>query len=213
MKKDELWLHGTEVYFDSWQLPQGKQTHKHGVNPLSAIFLTTSQEFALDAASSSGGLCSATLINKPNILDMNNCSVEESEQYRLQVLSKPLGQKNSQIMDSKNWRSGWLNGKIMKFTPSCTKEAAVLAYKTKLALLARNTTAGVTAFNELQLLTRNTIEELVISAKELGYDGVIGNEIDTLHPTGEKHYRVLFVLTAHYLSKPVWIRKPSLKNS
>jgi hypothetical protein len=78
------WIHGTEVYFSKWMLPLGKQPHKGGMESHSAIFLTTSKEYALGAANGLGGLCTASLIKDSNILNMNNCSSSQSEEYRIE---------------------------------------------------------------------------------------------------------------------------------
>jgi len=204
---EEVWLHGTEVYFDKWKLPLGKQPHKGGMDSHSAIFFTTSREYALSAANGSGGICSAKL-QSANTLDMNNCPNAESERYRMQVAQKNIGRRNPQIIYPYYWREGWRSGCIMKYAPSSSQENAVMQQKAYLAIHAKHTPQGAAAHNELQLLTRNVIEELVVSARELGYEAVIGNEIDTLHPLGPKTYKIMFALTTKAISDPVWVSKP-----
>ena len=51
------WIHGTEVHFTEWKLPLGKPAHKGGAEAHSAIFFTTSKEYALGSANGSGGIC------------------------------------------------------------------------------------------------------------------------------------------------------------
>lgn len=202
------WIHGTEVYFSKWKLPLGKQPHKGGMASHSAIFLTTSKEYALGAANGSGGLCSASLIKGSNILNMNNCSSSQSEAYRKQCSNKALGSKNPQILYQEYWQKGWASGQIMKYAASSEHEFKNMQQKVNLAINHRYTPEGAVAHRELQSLTRDVIEELVVSAKELGYDAVIGNEIDTLHPTGPKTYPILFVLNHNKLTNPTWNSVP-----
>lgn len=95
----------------------------------------------------------------------------------------------------------------MKYAPP-GHEAAEMQRKAVMARDYRNTAQGVEAFNELQALTRAYIEELVESARELGYDGVIGNEIDTLSISGPRTYKILFVLNDQILTPPSWTEKP-----
>ncbi len=205
----EKWYHGTEVYFDEWKLPLGKLLHKGGMDSHSGIFFTTSQEYALGAANRSGGLCEAKLNSNAKILDVNNCPESESERYRNKVVEKFLGKRNMQIIHPQYWRDAWKSGRIMKYAPSSDEEATEMQQKAYLAVNAKNTSQGVAAYNELQLLTRNVIEELVISARELGYDAVIGNEIDTLHPMGPRTFKIMFALNAKAITPPLWITKPN----
>ena len=96
----------------------------------------------------------------------------------------------------------------MKYAPSSPQEAAIMQQKANLEIHAKHTPQDAAAHNELQLLTRNVIEELVVSARELGYEAVIGNEIDTLHPLGHKTYKIMVALTTKAITEPVWVSKP-----
>jgi hypothetical protein len=208
MNNVSKWIHGTEVHFNKWKLPLDKQPHKGGMESHTAIFFTTSSTYALGAANGTGGLCSASLIENSNVLDMNNCTSSQSEKYREQCSKKRLGSKNPQILYPEHWRNGWKTGNIMKYAASSEAEFAAMQEKVKLAIHHKETPQGAAAHNELQILTRSVIEELVASARELGYDAVIGNEIDTLHATGPKTYPIMFVLNHNKLSEPSWIAVP-----
>jgi uncharacterized protein YbjQ (UPF0145 family) len=208
MKTYKTWMHGTQVYFTNWTLPLGRLKHKGGLDAHSAIFFTTDKEFALGAAQNYGGLCSAQLLPSANVLDMNSCSASESENYRVKCSQKKMGRQSPNITYQPYWVSGWKTGRIMKYVVSTESEANVMKRKVELATTAIDTPEGIKAFNEIQLLTRQAIEELVISAKELGYDAVIGNEIDTLHPSGQKTYRIMFVINHKVLSPPTWLGIP-----
>lgn len=202
------WIHGTEVHFDKWKLPLNKQPHKGNMKPHTAIFFTTSNEYALGAANGTGGLCSACLLENSNVLNMNTCTSSQSEEYRKQCSRQPLGSKNPQVLYSQHWQQGWATGSIMKYAASSEAEFAVMQQKANLAINYKHTQQGAAAYNELQVLTRSVIEELVVSARELGYDAVIGNEINTLHASGSKTYPTMFVLNRHIISAPNWISVP-----
>jgi hypothetical protein len=208
MSSNKIWMHGTQVHFNSWKLPLEKQVHKGDMEPHGGIFFTTSKEYALGAANGSGGLCTAKLKESAKTLNMNNCTGSQSEQYRIQCSKQILGAKNPQILYAQHWQQGWKSGNIMKYSASSEAENVVMQRKANLAINSKHTPEGAAAHNELQLLTRSVIEELVVSAKELGYDAVVGHEIDTLHPTGPKKFEIMFVVNHHVLSDPIWLSVP-----
>lgn len=201
----EIWLHGTEVRFSQWCIP-GTQLHKNGAPSHSAIFFTTDRNFALAAANGKGFLCQARLDSKAKILDMNQPGALLSEIYRGKVLAKPIGSKHIQVSQAGYWEAGWMSGSIMKYLPGSESENETLQAKAHLARTQKHTPEGAAAFNELQLLTRSVIEELVVCARDLKFDAVIGNEIDTLPSTGPVTYRTMFALNPECLTPPVWER-------
>ena len=206
----EQWIHGTEVYFEEWLLPLPKPKHKGGLEAHSALFFTTNKEFALVCANGTGGLVSTAIKSDAKVLDMGNCTPEESEAFRLQALSKQVSSKNRQVASKDYWEEGWKNGSIMKYAPSSEIEMVRLQQKLHLALNYEDTYEGAAASNEIQILTRNNIEDLVCAANDLGYDCVIGNEIDTRHKDGSKTYRIMFVNNVDSIFAPKWISKPTL---
>lgn len=213
MNSQKIWLHGRRFYFEQWIIPSTVKTHNRGLPTHNAIFFTTGEDYALRAAYGSGGLCSASLIAGANVLDMNNCSPQASEQYRLQVMQKNIGAKNPQVTNSEKWQQAWLTGRIMKYSaaspPLSPDEYAQLKEKAYKAVYEKQTPEGALAYFELQQLTRQVVDELILSAYELGYDAVIGNEIDTQDPAKPQRYEILFVLNPTVLTPPVWISKPN----
>lgn len=205
----EEWIHGTEVYFEEWLLPLPKPKHKGGLEAHSALFFTTSREYALGAANHTEGLVSTSIKPDARVLDMENCTTEESEAFRLQALKKDTSSKNCQVGSKEYWLEGWRTGSIMKYAPSSKIEKHYLQQKLHLALNYKGTHEGNAASNELQLLTRNNIEDLVCAASDLGYDCVIGNEIDTLHKSGGKTYKIMFANNVDSITDPVWLSKPT----
>jgi hypothetical protein len=113
MSSNKIWMHGTQVHFNSWKLPLEKQVHKGDMEPHGGIFFTTSKEYALGAANGSGGLCTAKLKESAKTLNMNNCTGSQSEQYRIQCSKQILGAKNPQILYAQHWQQGWKSGNIM----------------------------------------------------------------------------------------------------
>lgn len=211
INSQEEWMHGTEVYFTEWKLPLEKLNHKNGMEPHSALFFTTSKDYVQDVAGTNGGYCTVKIQPTANILDMNNCTREVSEAYRKKVQEKKTAGKNAQVINYDNWNIAWKTGSIMKYMPSDYNESKVLNIKLILARNFRNTLEGAKAFNELQILTRENIEDIVVSARELGYDCVIGNEIDTLSPDGPKTFKIMFVLNEKSITSPFWVVVPDKK--
>lgn len=212
MNNAHTWLHGTSAYFDQWALPAAAQPQNRGFETHSAIFFTTSHDYALRAAQGTGGICSAHLIKDANVLNMNNCTDEASEEYRLQVLKKNIAPKNPHFITPANWQQAWAAGSAMKFSatspPLSAEEYTRLKQMAHFAVYEKNTPQGMVAFSALQQLTRTVIEALVTSARELGYDAVIGNEIDTADPTKPSVYEIMFVLNPTVLTPPCWVTKP-----
>lgn len=213
MNSQKIWLHGRRFYFEEWVMPSSQKTHNRGLSTHAAIFFTTGEDYALRAAYGSGGLCSANLKEGAHVLDMTNCSEQASEQYRRQVMKSYMGSRNSHVLDSQRWRHAWMTGSIMKYSAACPpltpEEYALLKEKARQAVHEKHTPEGALAYFSLQYLTRLTIDELILAARELNYDAVIGNDMDK-PPGSEKPqtYEVLFVLNPHVLTPPHWISKP-----
>lgn len=213
MKNQPVWLHGTSTYFEQWALPTCAQPYNRGFESHSAIFFTTDKNYAMKAACNSDGLCTANLIDSARLLNMNDCAPELAERYRLRVLQKSIGSKNPNVLTSHQWRQAWVNGSIMKYAatspPLTAEEHEQLKQMARLAVYEKHTLKGRVAFKTLQQLTRTVIEELITSARELGYDAVIGNEIDTDNPTQPMVYPIMFVLNPNMLTTPLWLTKPT----
>lgn len=90
---NDLWFHGTSLYFTSWAIPSGPLKHKGDIAAHSAIFLTTDEEFARLSADGGRGLCSAKIRPSSTLLDMTQASEDESESFRLKVAAKNFGKK------------------------------------------------------------------------------------------------------------------------
>jgi len=209
----QTWLHGTEVHFNQWKLPLPKKLkHKNGMAPHSALFFTLSRKYAIDSSEGTGGLVTSTLIPSANVIDLNTCTDSESDAFRRQVLTKETACDNQQYLTLENWREACKTGSVMKYAPPAEKEPFLRAlhYQSQNEF---HTNAGRIAWNQLQLLTRNNIEDIVLAAIDLGYDAVITNEIDTLDPLGPQTYPIMFATKANVLTKPVWLKQPPVSAS
>lgn len=206
MYKQE-WFHGTEIMFNSWLVPPPKPEHKPGIFAHSVVFLTTDIELAKGAGESKGGLCSAFLKQGFRILDtsLQNNTLEE---FRIAVRKKPIGQRCAFPTQSQIWFKAWQTGDVMRYATTDPHEGTRLQNKVNLVLSGQKTREALSAFIEIQNLTRRWIEELAQTAKELGYHGLIGHEIDRFRNSGPKPCKVLFVLSQEILTAPKWIRVP-----
>lgn len=211
LASNSTWLHGTEVKFDSWGLPIPEPKHKNGMQAHSAIFFTLSLDYARGCAEGTEGLVSTTIVPGSKVLDLNTCSTEDSEAFRLHLLTKPMAGKNLQYHSASTWRESCKTGFIMKFAPM-EEEQDEYAHKYQVAMGPANTTVSMLAkgkaWNELQLLTRSNIEDIVQTGADLGYDCVITNEVDSLHSDGIQTYPIMFALNSSAITSPSWISFP-----
>jgi hypothetical protein len=201
------WLHGTKSVISNWELPPPPQEHMGGMPLHTAIFFTKSIEYASGAAGKNGRIYSATVDASAKVLNVNTASNEEMEMFRIEAMRKPILSRNLQARSFDTWKKGWITGAIMKFAPTSVEEAE-LEKKQYLAQFQRETPAGEKAWNELQILTRANIDDLAAAARDLGYDAVIGNEIDTLGPLGPVTYPIMFALNKEVLSDPAIFSTP-----
>ncbi|WP_426158115.1 hypothetical protein [Pseudomonas sp. TSRC2-2] len=123
------------------------------------------------------------------------CSPEESENLRRLVVSRRPGKGNIQAEYLEYWVNGWWTGDIMKYAPRPGDlQMELMAH---LALNQRKTPAGQHAWNLVQQITRDCIEDIVDAAIAAGYQAVAGNE----RQDGVT-YPILIVLDPSILTSP-----------
>ena len=200
------WLHGTPSTITQWTL-SGRGALKGSAPLHKGLFFTTSRVFALGSAlGSAGGAKASQNVYQANlkpgarVLDISapgvTCSPEESENLRRLVVSRRPGKGNIQAEYPEYWIAGWRTGDIMKYAPRPgDQQMELMAY---LALEQRNTAAGQHAWNVLQQITRDCIEDIVDAAIAAGYQAVAGNE----RQDGVT-YPILIVLDPSILTSPV----------
>jgi hypothetical protein len=198
------WFHGTTKKFNAWKIPSTLQKVEK-IHPYhSAVFFTTDLSYATGASKGTGIIATANLVSNANILDMNNCSHDESEAFRKMAGSKNVIRRNMQVAHPGLWREGWRTGRIMKYAPSSDAEYDDLTRKNEIVSRSPKTHLAQQYEKELQRLTRDNIEGLVEAARDLNYHAVIGNEIDTLDPRGVKTFRIMFALITTCITPPSW---------
>ncbi len=142
----------------------------------------------------------STLRPEARVLDISapgvTCSPDESENLRRLVVSRRPGKGNIQAEYLEYWVNGWRTGEIMKYAPRPGDlQMELMAH---IALNQRKTAAGQQAWNILQRITRDCIEDIVDAAIVAGYQAVAGNE----RQDGVT-YPILIVLDPSILTSPV----------
>ena len=200
------WLHGTPSTITQWTL-SGRGALKGSAPLHKGLFFTTSRAFALGSARGSAGQSTAspnvyraTVRPGARVLDISapgvTCSLDESENLRRLVVSRRPGKGNIQAEYPQYWVDGWRTGGIMKYAPRPgDQQMELMAY---LALNHRNTVPGQHAWNLVQQITRDCIEDIVDASIAAGYQAVAGNE----RQDGVT-YPILIVLDPSILTSPV----------
>lgn len=200
------WFHGTPSTIAQWTL-SGRGALKGSAPLHKGIFFTTSRMFALGSALGSAGestaspnVYQATVRPGARVLDISapgvTCSPEESESLRRLVVSRRPGKGNIQAEYLEYWVNGWRTGEIMKYA---TRPGDLqMEQMARLALFHRETAEGQHAWNLLQRITRDCIEDIVDAAIAAGYQAVAGNE----RQDGVT-YPILIVLDPSILTSPV----------
>lgn len=196
------WLHGTPSTITQWTLT-GRGALKGNVPLHKGLFFTTNRTFAQgsggwsDGGATAPNVYQANLIPGAHVLDISDpgvtCTFQESETLRKLVAARRPGKGNLQCETEKDWNIGWRTGRIMKYAPRPEDERRVFLVTQKL-----HTTDGRRAWNEIQTLTRDCIEDIVEASSIAGYKAVAGNE----YQSGQK-YPLLIVLDPSILTPPV----------
>lgn len=198
---NEIWYHGTHVpRFEDWIFPPPLPGHKPGFFQHSFIFCSTDRH-----AAKGGGpnICTVEIRPEAKVLDVRRPS-GDVERYWQVVTADQLGRKHVSARNAATFASAWQSGQIMRFQ---TDDQAMIASIVRTQQLATqfnqgfNTAATRDAFIEAQNLTRRWIEVLGCCARTLGYDVLIGREIDSQR---QRAPDTLFALTERALMPPRW---------
>ncbi|WP_128003101.1 MULTISPECIES: hypothetical protein [Piscinibacter] len=198
------WYHGTDARFTDWQFPPPPLPEKKGLRPHSAVFLTSD----LTLASAAGQhLCTAQLQPSARILDLRRLSAE-SDTMRQAVGRAELGNHCLWTHSVVDWCVGWNSGETMRFAPDRSAFSARLASLMPPAELAKAGSRAPkhqAAWLELQNLTRDWIELIAVTGRDLGYDALLANEVDRHRPGPPIACPLLIALNAKALTSPNWI--------
>ncbi len=200
------WLHGTDTRFEEWQIPPPQSVSKPELHLHTAAFLTKDRELARH---SSGGryLCVADLKPTARLINVLEPGAD-SEAMRRVVANGALGQYHDYAKLPEWWTEAWQQGEMMRFGTTDPELLADINTTQKLAMRAKAgdvTTQTMQALLKAQNLTRRWIEELVLAARGLGFDALIGREVDTYRTGGAVACDVVFALTNDALERPRWI--------
>lgn len=201
------WYHGTNTRFADWRFPPPLPPEKKGLHPHTAAFLTSDLTLASGAGQH---LCSATLQPSARVLDLREMS-SESDALRQAVGLADLGSHCLWTRSVVDWCVGWNSGETMRFAPD---RSAFSARLSNLMPLAKRAMAGSrapahqAAWLELQNLTRDWIELIVVTGRDLGYDALLANEVDQHRPGPPIACPLLIALNAKALTPPNWVLGP-----
>lgn len=199
------WLHGTDIKFDDWVIPTPASPSKPELVRHTAAFLTRDRTLAL--AGDQPFLCKADVKPRARILNLLEHSAA-SEAMRVKVTKGNLGRHHEYAKRQEWWIEAWRQGIMMRFG---TNDPQMRAQSERIQRLGRQLVSGIitpetkAAWLGGQNLTRSWIEELAVAGRELGFDVLVGREVDTYRPGRAVAPEVLFALTDQALSKPTWI--------
>lgn len=207
----ELWYHGTNEFFSSWQLPAPLTGFNAGLLPHSFISLSKDKHLAKGAGDIAAGLCSAKVSKDARILDLRKKSADAVKHWQL-VRNSELGPKHPLTADYKSWEKACHGGEILTFLTDdqqykdkMRKSEEIVKATSSYSLQERQQ-----AFFDVQNYPRQWIETVISPGKELGYDGVICSEIDRTRGSGRKTCTNLYVFNTKAISEPNWVQKPDL---
>ncbi|HBO1619467.1 hypothetical protein ACPA0O_18480 [Ectopseudomonas chengduensis] len=195
------WLHGTSSSITQWTLA-GRGAVKGQTQLHKALFFTTDPFFAKFSGGQSPTVYMANLLPGAHVLDISDpgvtCSREDSEQLRAAVAGMRPGKGNILCEYPYNWNKGWRTGEVMKYAPRPGDQ--MMAYLAHMAINFRDTSEGMQAWNTVQMITRQCIEDIVDGAIKVGYQAVAGHE-----QQDGVTYPILIVLDPAILTPPIKI--------
>jgi hypothetical protein len=203
---DAVWFHGTDETFHEWVFPPPEKPGNEGIVVAhSAVYLTTHEEFARAAG---GKLCSAQLQPFAKTLDTAQDS-RALESLRLAVRQNKLASLCAWTSSADVWEKAWRNGDVLRVAYGTVeaqyfieREVASQAKQLQESYKLPLETAKTIAY---QNLTRGWIELISVVARSLGWDAIVGNEVDR-HSTSSVIARPLLIaLTVNALSPPKWV--------
>lgn len=195
------WYHGTDQVFDDWLIPPPPKPGQEVLVPHTANFFTSNDEFARPA-----GKYLAVVSLSSNAKTLDAClNYEASEKLRLLVAKNP-SVKNLVNIQHDSWHEGWLSGDVLRAT--FNNSAAFATMKGNyIKQYIRNGYSNSAAHEIFGLNTaRGLIELICVNARQLGFDAIIGHEVDR-HSEGNAILVQpwLAALSKKAVSKPKWL--------
>ncbi|HHP0346901.1 hypothetical protein [Acinetobacter baumannii] len=192
------WLHGTDSKFNNWQLPPPFDTTK--LVKHSGIFFTSNIDFAQAA-----GKNIAEVKIKENSKILNTLEDKyASEELRTKLCKNAFFDA---LLNSKKdiWHNGWQDGSVLR---PIIQENTFAAYKYTKRYKSNLTKYGPDSakFATGHELTRELIELICSGAKDMGFDGIYGHEIDRW--TNDKKIVAqpwLCIFNENCITEPNWL--------
>lgn len=198
------WFHGTnDDRFSRWIFPPPSSLTKPELYIHSMSFLTTDRILALRAGKN---ICRSRISSGAKVLEITR-DLHASEMLRNQVLMTELGKYHDYVQNFEYWIESWTQGRLLRYGSNHPDLKYKLETTQRLAekyIAGSRETKHRDAWLKAQNLTREWIELIGKSARNMGFDALIGNEIDSRRLTGPVACPVLFVLTEHTISSPIW---------
>lgn len=195
------WYHGSNQVFDSWKIPSPRKPGEDFLVPHDcAIFFTSNLDYAKRAGNK---IAKVAISEDSNILDMTK-NYEASENLRLLIQAHDLMSKTLNV-EREFWHEGWKTGDVLRLAyinpvvgQHMEKVALDLSKKSSIPLEIANL---IIQHNS----SRGLIELICQSAKELGFDGLYGFEVDRHSDANKKVAQPwLAVFSNNIVSAPKW---------
>lgn len=197
---NEVWYHGTDANFTELQIPPPPKPNEPMLVRHTAMFFTTHIDYAKAAGRR---LCITRIHPSSRILDATKPS-SEAEALRCEVAKNKLAALSVYVRDRAYWTEGWKSGDTLRFAfdnPMALQMIMANVETLIRAGMSRETAMLVTQHN----VTRGLIELICVSAKALGFDAIVGHEIDRHNDNGQVIARPwLAVLNATALAPVEW---------
>lgn len=202
------WYHGTDTRFDAWEFPP------KAPSPIeighTALFFTSSREYAAGAGPH---ICTVTIDSATKVLQPGQLSAESVELRKRVAADNELSGHCEWVKNDEAWTRGWITGEVMRFAADMANPAVAKLITSRLAHIATSVQkacipplSNQKAIDVAQQnLTRAWIEILVTKAKEMGFQAVLGAEIDRhSNATRPASQPWLAVLDPSIISAPSW---------
>lgn len=203
------WYHGTDAKpFSHWILPAPNLSPADVAH--SCLFFTD-----LAFAQTIGqNTCSVNVSSQAQIIApaVNN---EESRAFRLAVRNKhPLARHVVWLESDLVWANAWNTGEVMRYAfnqaniPACLEiQTALNQVQNDLKKMLRGSTVSdqILSSHAMQCLTRGWIETIITAARDLGFQGIYGAEIDRHSGAKPISRPWLAILDTTVVSPPSWL--------
>lgn len=196
--KKTTWFHGSPSKFDAWQVPPPqKDEFTAGHN---ALFFTSNLEFAMAAGKN---VAEVSLTEQSIILDTErdyqNC---EKLRLRLANLKFPSLLQNTQ---HDYWHAGWITGDVLRM--AATDDAmAILNQKIQQGIASKGWPKDFSEKYVFHNATRIFIDQICVEAANIGFNVIVGNEVDRHTSPGRKVAQPwLAVMDKCAITQPTWL--------